>query len=152
MQEHVCLQLAAERLILGGVVDQTWLVLRLAAGQRAEGEVREKRGGWVILLPHPPQLGLWFLPPSPFSPSFHSVLLGCIELQVRRFMKDIEGFPLHRRLCVCDPVCVCVCVWGSVSGASGEKEESQTADHPCTHPNMHTHTFTKTCMYTYRIV
>ena len=45
-------------------------------------------------------------------------------------------------MCVYDPVCVyfrvcvCVCVWGSVSGASGEKEESQT-DHLTTQPNTH---------------
>lgn len=51
-----------------------------------------------------------FLPPHPSH-----VLLGCVGLQVMRFMKDIEAFPLY--LCVYSPVCGRV--WGCARGWVG---------------------------------
>lgn len=54
------------------------------------------------------------------------------------------------------PLCISVCVLGEgvgirgcVSRASREKEESQTADHFTTHPNMYRHMHAGMCALRY---
>lgn len=93
-----------------------------------------------VLFPPIPAGPVAFPFPVTFPPPFSPPCLGRPHRAPGREVHE-EDFPLNHKLSLFARACVCMLKrsgglgWGSVSGDTG-KEDSQTADHLTTHPNV----------------